>query len=270
MDLTKKKETSFSVNLEGSSVSFPHFWEHTIGSGHATLALRSDWQRQLWRCSRELGFKHVRFHAILSDDLGILKKENGRLVYSFFNADQIYDFLLSIGMKPFVELSFMPEALASGQKTVFNYRANVTQPKDYTDWIKFIEILITHWIERYGLDEIKQWFFEVWNEPNLTAFWTGKQMDYFNLYKHTVTTIKKIDAGLKVGGPATAKNAWIKEFVHYCNEVKIPFDFISTHQYPTDAFGNPGDNTIQQLAASKRSILRKETENVKKQSGEKP
>ena len=112
-------------------------------------------------------------------------------LYSFFNADQIFDFLLLIGMRPFVELSFMPTALASGNKTVFHYRGNVTLPQDYKRWGKLITTMVRHWVERYGVSEIREWFFEVWNEPNLKAFWSGTQKDYFKLYRYTVAAIKQ-------------------------------------------------------------------------------
>lgn len=260
----------FEWDIKNKTESFPHFWEHTIGSGHATLALRADWQKQLKRCHDELGFKHVRFHGILSDDMGTLVDEEDKLVYSFFNADQIMDFLLSINMRPFVELSFMPTTLSSGDTTVFHYRANVTPPKDYSQWANFICNLIQHWIDRYGKDELHSWFFEVWNEPNLKAFWTGSQQDYFNLFKHTFNAIKKIDKHLKVGGPATAKNAWINDFVEFCKKENLSVDFISTHHYPTDAFGKPGDDTQTQLADSKRSVLQKETKKTKMKAGDLP
>ena len=118
----------------------------------------------------------------------------------------------------------MPETLASGSKTVFHYHANVTPPKDYKKWASLIKKLISHWIERYGLDEVSHWFFEVWNEPNLKAFGTGKQKDYFKLYRHTVAAIKSIDASLKVGGPATAQNAWIAEFLTFCEKNDLAAD----------------------------------------------
>jgi len=102
----------FSCDLSQAGTPLSHSWEHTVGSCHAPLALRSDWQAQLTQCHRELGFQYVRFHGLLSDDLGTHVRHQGALLDSFFNADQIFDFLLSIGMKPFVELSFMPEALA--------------------------------------------------------------------------------------------------------------------------------------------------------------
>ena len=260
----------FSCNIDGSTTLLPHFWEHTIGSGHATLGLRADWQAQMRQCHDELGFRHVRFHGLLSDNMGTLIGEGETLFYSFFNADQIFDFLLSIGMKPFVELSFMPSVLASGDKTVFHYRANVTPPKDYTQWTVLIRKLVAHWVERYGVAEVRQWYFEVWNEPNLDAFGSGRQDEYFKLYRHTVEAIKSVDSELRVGGPATAANAWIDDFVAFCGQNHLPADFISTHHYPTDAFGEPGDDTEAQLSKSRRSVLRDQTRDVRRQAGESP
>jgi xylan 1,4-beta-xylosidase len=261
----------FQCNLNDSSVvPLLHEWEHTVGSGHATLALRADWQRQLTRCRAELGFRHVRFHGLLSDDVGTLVCEEGNLVYSFFNADQIFDFLLSIDMRPFVELSFMPTALASGGDTVFHYRGNITPPKDYDAWETLIRKLTHHLVARYGLVEVSQWFFEVWNEPNLKVFWTGSQADYFELYSRAARAIKEEHAALQVGGPATADNEWITVFVGFCKAQAVPLDFVSTHHYPTDAFGKPGDDTVSQLAESKRSVLRDEAGKARDEAGGKP
>ena len=248
----------FTCNLRQPGSVFPHFWEHTVGSGHAPLALRADWQKQMLRCHHELGFQYVRFHALLSDEMGTLVCEEEQLLYSFFNTDRIFDFLLSIGMRPFVELSFVPEALASGHTTVFNYRANVTPPKDYGQWAALIQKLTSHWVERYGAAEVREWFFEVWNEPNLKSFWTGGQEDYFKLYSCTAAAIKGVDRSLKVGGPATADNQWIPEFLDYCKKNAVPVDFVSTHHYPTDAFGKPGADTVTQLEHAPRGGMKHE------------
>jgi xylan 1,4-beta-xylosidase len=202
--------------------------------------------------------------------MGTLIGEGDTLFYSFFNADQIFDFLLSIGMKPFVELSFMPGVLASGDKTAFHYRANVTPPKDYGQWAVLIRKLVAHWAERYGLAEIRQWFFEVWNEPNLDAFGSGREDDYFTLYRCTLEAIKSVDGELKVGGPATAANAWIDAFIGFCAKENLAADFISTHHYPTDAFGRPGDDTETELADSRRSILRDQAREVRRKAGDRP
>ncbi|HEX3895331.1 MAG TPA: glycosyl hydrolase, partial [Rudaea sp.] len=135
---------------------------------------------------------------------------------------------------------------------------------------ELIRRLVTHWIDRYGIDEVRQWLFEVWNEPNLTAFGTGKQSNYFELYRYTAEAIKTIDGQLKVGGPATAANAWIDDFLAFCQSENIAADFISTHHYPTDAFGKPGDDTEAQLAASTRSVLRDEAREVRRKASNLP
>ena len=258
----------FCCDLRAHTEPLPHFWEHTVGSCHATLALRADWQAQLTRARRELGFGHVRFHGLLDDDVGTLVCEQDRLIYSFFNADQIIDFLLSIDMRPFVELSFMPAALSSGSTTVFHYRGNVTPPRDLQAWAQLISCLVRHWVQRYGVAEVRRWYFEVWNEPNLPAFFTGGQAKYFELYRATAQAIKAIDAQLRVGGPATAANAWIPEFLAFCTAQGAPVDFVTTHHYPTDAFGAPGDDTAAQLAASPRSALQRQARQVRAQAGE--
>lgn len=250
--------------------TFPHFWEHTVGSGHAALALRADWQAQIRRCRRELGIRYVRFHAVLSDEMGTVVCENGRLFYSFFNVDQVFDFLLSIGIRPFVELSFMPKALSSGSKTVFSYRGNVTPPKSHGAWTELIRRLATHWVRRYGKREVRKWFFEVWNEPNLKAFWTGSQNEYFEFYRSTATALKRVDPLLRVGGPATAKNAWIPAFLEFCSRSKTPVDFVTTHHYPTDALGKPGANTRAQLRHTPPNVMRTDVERVRAQAGDLP
>lgn len=257
---------SFFCDLAEATTLLPHFWEHTVGSDHAPVALRADWQRQLQRAHRELGFQHVRFHGLLSDDFGIVVQND---LYSFFNCDQVFDFLLSIGMKPFVELSFMPTALASRNKTVFGYKANISPPRDYKQWSRLIDAVVSHCIERYGKREVREWFFEVWNEPNLRSFWTGNQRDYFRLYRYTAEAIKKIDDSLKVGGPATAKSEWIEDFVAFCGRNEVPADFISTHHYPTDGY-NHLDDTEQQLFKSQRGIMRQVAEDTRRHAGDRP
>jgi xylan 1,4-beta-xylosidase len=260
----------FRCDLSQRGTELLRPWEHTVGSCHAPLALRADWQQQLRRCRAELGFRYVRFHGLLSDDVGTVVKNHDELLYSFFNADQIVDFLLSIGMRPFVELSFMPTALASGSKTVFHYRGNVTPPKDYAQWSGLILTLVAHWVDRYGIQEVAKWFFEVWNEPNLKAFWTGTQKDYFRLYRVTAEAIKKVDPSLKVGGPATARDGWIEEFLEFCEGHHVPVDFVTTHHYPTDALGHEDDDTDTQLANSQRGILHEWTQDTRRRAGTLP
>ena len=257
----------FTCDYRQNPRPFLHTWEDTVGSGHAPLALRADWQSQLLRSHKELGFQRVRFHDLLSDDMGTLICEENKLLYSFFNIDRIMDFLLSIGMRPFIELSFMPTTLSSGNTTVFHYNANVTPPRNYADWATLIRKLAAHWVDRYGASEVREWRFEVWNEPNLKAFWTGTQADYFALYKVTADALKSVDTSLKVGGPVSADNAWIPEFVDYCRKNSVLVDFVSTHHYPTDAFGTPGTDTETQLEHAPRSVMRDQAIKARAEAG---
>ncbi len=257
---------TFACSLHEKTSPLKHVWEHTVGSGHAALALRADWQAQLERCRSELGFRYVRFHGLFTHPMDAVVIRDNKPLYSFFNADQIFDYLLSIGMKPFVEMSFMPRALASGTKTAFSYRANVTAPKDPRQWTALIREAVRHWILRYGADEVRSWYFEVWNEPNLDVFGSGQQEDYFTLYRETVKAVKSVDDALRVGGPATANGEWIADFVAFTAKDKLPVDFISTHQYPTDAFGSPGDNTEEQLAKSTRGFMREKAQDARREA----
>ncbi len=251
--------TVFTADLAGPATPLKHAWQWCVGSDHATTALRADWQQQLTQARRDLGFRHVRFHGILDDDMGTLICQSDEPVYSFFNTDRIFDFLLSIGMRPVVELSFMPRMLSSGNDIVFHYQGNVTPPKDMARWSELVRRLAAHWVERYGLDEVAQWPFECWNEPNLRAFWTADQNAYFALYRATAEALKSVSPRLQVGGPATAANAWLPEFLGFCESARpdpLPVDFVSTHYYPTDPFGAIDSDTITQLEHAPPGVMR--------------
>jgi xylan 1,4-beta-xylosidase len=246
----------FQVDLNGAKTRFDHYWGKCIGSCHAAMALRRDWQDQLKKCHDELGFQYVRFHGLFNDDMSVLTaSEQGQLEYSFHNVDLIYDFLLSIGMKPFVELSFMPTVLASGKQTIFHYSSNVTPPKDFEMWGSLVREFIMHLVDRYGIQEVRTWFFEVWNEPNLEPFWAGSQQEYFKLYRYSADAVKKVDPEIPVGGPATARNAWISDMIQFCRTNNVALDFISSHHYPTDACLGMGADMELQMAAAGRGIL---------------
>lgn len=230
-----------------------------VGAGRANEGLRADWQRQLRFVRENCGFRYIRFHGLFCNDMGVYHEDKqGRAVYNWQYVDELFDFITGIGMKPFVELGFMPEALASGKDTIFWYRANVTPPKDYAKWEAFIAAFVRHVTERYGADEVRSWYFEVWNEPNLDGFWLGKSSgrtfeeflpiglaEYKKLYASTARAVKSVDATYRVGGPATAGSGWIDETLAFCAEQKVPLDFVSTHTYATssgylDETGNAG------------------------------
>lgn len=217
---------------------FPHFWEQMFGSGRAVLTLRESYRNDLRSVKQITDFKYVRFHAIFHDEVGVYDEDaEGHPIYNFSYVDQIYDGLLANGVRPFVELSFMPKKLAADKNALhaFWYKQNVSPPKDYAKWDDLIRQFTRHLVDRYGISEVSQWYFEVWNEPNLD-FWTGdpKQPTYFDLYDHTVRAIKSVDPHLRVGGPATAQAAWADVFIRHCVDNNVPVDFVSSHVYGND------------------------------------
>ena len=240
-------ERSINVDFNSESGAMNTMFKECVGAGRANEGLRADWQQQLAFVKQECDFKYIRMHGLLTDDMAVYTEDrNGNPQYNYMYIDALYDYLLSIGIKPFVELGFMPAALASGKNTIFWWKGNVTPPKDYQKWGDLIRNLTEHFTERYGAEEVKTWYFEVWNEPNLTpGFWTGTQEEYFKLYKYAALAVKSVNSDYRVGGPGTAGAAWESEMIEYCINNNVPIDFISTHSYGVkqgflDEFGNSG------------------------------
>jgi xylan 1,4-beta-xylosidase len=224
-----------------------------VGSERAGVLLRPENMQQLAEVHRTLGFEYIRFHGIFHDDMDVYHEIDGQPVYDFSRVDRLYDQILALGMKPFVELSFMPQDLASGNQKIFFWNANVTPPKDIHKWSALVEAFVEHLKARYGHDRVKSWYFEVWNEPNYPGFWpNADQAAYFKLYDATVAAIKKVSVDYRVGGPATAGAGWVPEFIAHTAQSGAPVDFISTHTYAVsqgflDADGN-ADLVLSQSA----------------------
>jgi len=236
---------TIEIDLNAAAHPFPHFWEKMFGSGRAILSLRESYRQDLRETKRITGFEYVRFHAIFHDEVGVYDEDaSGQPIYNFSYVDQIYDGLLENKVRPFVELSFMPRKLTSDPNALhaFWYKQNVAPPKDWSKWDQFMEAFARHLAQRYGEEEVANWYFEVWNEPNLD-FWAGqpKEATYYELYDHTARAIKRVSTRLRVGGPSTAQAAWADRFLAHCKEKNVPVDFVSTHVYgndkPEDVFG---------------------------------
>lgn len=243
-----------TLDAHAPSQPFPHFWEQTFGSGRAILSLRESYRNDLRTVKAATDFESVRFHGILMDEVGLYDPDrrtknpglaaqaaNDASVFNFSYIDQIYDGLLANHVRPFIELSFMPEKMAADPAITqpFWYRPHVSPPKDYKLWDAMITALAQHLVTRYGLDEVAHWKFEVWNEPNLD-FWGGKpkQETYWDLYDHTARAIKAVSPRLQIGGPATAQAAWVTPFLAHVKAANVPVDFVSTHVYANDTADN--------------------------------
>ena len=223
------------IDLRRETGALDHIWSRCGGSDRASVTLRESWRHDLERFRNETGLERVRFHGIFNDDLGVWAGGMNGKDPNFQNVDAVYDGLLERGVQPFVELSFMPKKLASGNtKLNFTYNANITPPASPDAWGQFIGLFVRHLIDRYGANEVRQWYFEVWNEPNLTWFFSGTQADYFAMYKAAAQAIKAVDPKLRVGGPSTAAAQWMPEFLGFCAQENLPVDFVSTHIYAGD------------------------------------
>jgi xylan 1,4-beta-xylosidase len=259
---------SLELNADVASPGKPlhHHWNVCVGAGRANEGLRADWQEQLAFAIGHCGFRYIRFHGLFHDDMFVWKEVDGRVILNFQYIDTLFDRLLGLGIRPFVEFGFCPGDLATEKGTVFWWKGNGSPPNDYVKWAELIRRTVEHWVERYGIDEVTQWYFEVWNEPNLAPFFRGTKSQYFELYKVTAQTVKAIDPRLRVGGPSTSnfvpdarfdgetedisqhravleakeldaldwQPVWMRDFLAYCEKEKLPVDFISCHPYPTD------------------------------------
>jgi xylan 1,4-beta-xylosidase len=235
-------QEQIEIDATAQTSPFPHFWEEMFGSGRAILSLRESYREDLRAVKQVTDFRYVRFHAILHDEVGVYNEdEHGNPVYNFAYVDQIYDGLLKNGVRPVVEISFMPKKLAFNPDALhpFWYKQNVSPPKSWERWDGLMTHFAQHLVDRYGIDEVSQWYFEVWNEPNID-FWNGipRKKSYFELYEHTAGDLKRVNPRLRVGGPATAAAAWVDDFLKFAADNHVPVDFVSSHGYADDTVEN--------------------------------
>jgi xylan 1,4-beta-xylosidase len=224
------------IQLDVAQATKPvdRFFDLSVGSDFPGTLIRDDSQAQLKTAVDELGFRYIRFHDIFHDVLGTVRVDDGKTVYDWTRIDQLYDDLLERHIKPFVELGFTPSAMKTSNNKIFYWQGNTSHPQPAA-WRDLIDAFIRHIEQRYGQDEVRTWFFEVWNEPNLSGFWEGSdQKAYFQLYDLTSNTIKAVDPKLRVGGPSTAGAAWVPEFLDHVAQSGAEVDFVTTHTYGVD------------------------------------
>jgi len=259
-------DSPHNLSFSAKSVGTPlrHFWSTCVGAGRAHEGLRANWQQQLSLAVKHCGFRYLRFHGIFHDDMCVYREQDGKPIYNWQYIDELFDRMLEIGIRPFVELSFFPKDIAAeGSLTQFWWKGNITPPENFDKWGALIAVFVRHCLDRYGAEEVRQWYFEVWNEPNLyQAFWDGTRSQYFELYRVTTQTIKAIDPMLRVGGPATSnfvpddrfeseiedtskqvtfqmkdlgegswRGVWIEAFLSFCEKNNLPVDFIACHEW---------------------------------------
>jgi len=234
------------IDLNAGTKPLDRFFAHCVGAGRAGEMLRAEALKQLTHLQNTCGFGYLRFHGLFSDDMAVCRLDReGKLLFNWQYVDLVIDALLQRNIRPLVELGFMPDCMKSGEETIFWWRGNVTPPKDMNQWHALVSAFTRHVTGRYGTDEVRRWYFEVWNEPNLKGFFTGTQEEYFALYDASVDAVKAVDPAYRVGGPGTAgvdEGTWVAELIAHCAKNHIPIDFVSTHAYGVeghlDEFGN--------------------------------
>jgi xylan 1,4-beta-xylosidase len=231
-------QVEINIDEKAEGTSYAKHWNWLTTAGRAVEGLRADWQAQFLELQSKLGFSHIRFHGIFNDEMMVYSEtEDGEPLYNWTYVDKLYDFLLQAGIRPFVALSFMPSTLARSKETIFWWRGHIAPPKDQNKWNVLVREFVRHCLNRYGAEEVSTWYFEVWNEPDLTGVcWAGTKQEYFEFYAETAAVIKSISPRLRVGGPAMGYGSiwndnWAEEFIAYCSGRQAPVDFFSFHVY---------------------------------------
>ncbi len=250
MTVGSAKAQPINIDLRQKTVKRTQMPRFSVGSDRALIFLRDEHQRDLKTLQAAAKFSYLRCHGIFNEEMKIVSRNaDGSLRFDWTNVDLFIDQLKAANLRPFVELGFMPEALASGTKTIFWWKGNVTPPKVQDEWAQLVQAFVRHEIARRGRSEVRKWYFEVWNEPNLSDFWTSGQDGYFQLYATSARALKAVDPQLRVGGPATAGMGWIPEFLAYCQKNSVPVDFVASHSYAAtegflDANGKKGTTLV--------------------------
>lgn len=232
---TREAPRRLTLDARATGKPLDRFFDHCVGADYPGTLYRDDSLAQLKTAVDELGFRYLRFHAIFHDVFKTVRRENGQLVFDFSGIDKLYDAMLKRRIRPLVELGFTPLALATSPLKIFYWEGNTSHPQP-EGWVALVEAFVRRLLQRYGAAEVRQWYFEVWNEPNLDGFWErADQAAYFDLYVRSAKAIKAIDPQLRVGGPSTAGAAWVPEFLAHCKATDTPVDFVTTHTYGVDS-----------------------------------
>lgn len=233
-----------------------HTWEGVVNVDQFRWLVRRDMQEQLVLAQRELGAKHVRAVGMFDDEMRVFCPSPGSFMgyeskeprTNWQNVDYVIDSLVDRNLFPMFTTSFIPSAMASGPVTVFTTKASTSPPKDWRTWEAFVREAVRHAVDRYSLEIVRQWHFEVWNEPNLHGwFWGGTQSDFHDLWRTTFNAIKSVDASLRVGGPSTARAEWIEDLLAYGSAHGCAPDYLITHIYNNDS---TADNPLAPFAGA--------------------
>ncbi|GKX65753.1 GH39 family glycosyl hydrolase [Inconstantimicrobium mannanitabidum] len=268
--LSSSVKTNINLDLTSyNNTTFTKYWNKVTSIGRASLCLRHEIRRQIEIAQTDIGYEFIRFHGIFSDDMMVYKEDNdGNPIYNWTYIDEIFDFFYRVNLKPFIEIGFMPEALASKKQFIFLWKANVSQPKSLKKWTDLVSAFINHCVDRYGEDEVKKWYFQIWNAPDLPeVFWSESKEKFFQFFKATYNSIKTMFKDIKVGSPGLLPLndfQWLNDFLNFCEKNHIELSFIACNIY---AYTDPKNNALPaQLYSKHDDILFLNEENYLKES----
>jgi xylan 1,4-beta-xylosidase len=215
---------TITVNAATQTAGNPRFWTASVGTGTASLTLRADLQTQYKIANRELGMQRVRGHGVLNDDMGVYRGPNS---YDWTKIDTYLSAIAAAGMRPIMELTFMPAALGSSTTN-----PSRSPPKDINAYRQFIQAVVQHCVDRFGAADVAQWYWEVWNEWDYPGFWTGTEADYYTLYDAAVDGATAVLPNILIGGPASTEPGKISRFLQHTKSANKRVAFVSSHSYP--------------------------------------
>lgn len=231
------------VDCAAAGKVLSHKWRTFIGVGRAKELLYAEVQDMLRQLQQDVGFRYLRFHGIFSDDMLVCRaSKDGTLQFSFTLIDKVLDFILSIGLKPLIQFSFMPAAMAAdSRKTIFSSPFTISPPRRMEDWNLLVGLFLTHVQSRYGLHEIRTWLYSVWNEPDTSIQMFGFEdtAQFYALYENTWQVVKNFDAQLTFGSPSLYPTTpheidWMKQFLVFSRKKECMPQFMDIHYYSDD------------------------------------
>ena len=248
-DESKTVERKIRLNIGKKTEPIVPTWRRLVNIGYARDGLIGAVQEQLRRAQKEIGFTYIRFHGILNDDMHIYQeKADGSPWYNFTYADLLFDFILQTGLIPYVELSFMPAKLAKTQYTPFDNAAiRISMYNDAEKWEALIQACISHWIDKYGLANVRKWKFTIlsYNYAKVSDQKISHE-EYCEMFAATYTALKTIDPELSLGGggcfPSIAlEKDGLGQFLTDMKACGCLPDFISLQCYPHEKIVQDSD-----------------------------
>ncbi|MDE6108332.1 MAG: helix-turn-helix domain-containing protein, partial [Oscillospiraceae bacterium] len=235
--ITCSARFSANANLQ----SLRHTWQTLTGVSSAKDLLLADVQNMVRRAQKDIGFSYIKFGGIFSDELRVYSQDSdGKPVYNFAYIDKVFDFLLGAGLRPLIQLGFMPRLLAKEtQHLLFN--SLISEPRHNEEWAALVAAFTRHILDRYGEAEVKNWLFSVWQQPDTPHTLYGFSDDhiFYEFYRITWQTIKHCCPDLQVGTPPTFYIArpeyvnWYRPFLRWCRENGCMPDFLNFNFYDT-------------------------------------